>query len=134
MINDYIPFYDKTGDPIDAMTWAGLFSDLTYKRVAYTLVVSALDLAAFYNISTAWMGTNHNWCAGEPLIFETIVFRPDGRVLHCDRHTSEETALRAHEDTVTLVASAVDHPLLLDAVDPEWEVLLPRGTTYGGEQ
>lgn len=118
----YVPYYDKDGQPIDLMTWSNLYSDETYKRIANTLIVSAADLSVAYNVSTVWLGTNMNFVDhGPPVIFETMVFGDGPCDLSCERYATDALARRGHDDMVTVVASTVDHPVLMDAVDSEWE-------------
>ncbi len=51
----------------DLMTWARFFEDKDNRRVA-------LDVIGDSQISTVFLGCDHNWGEGEPLLFETMIF------------------------------------------------------------
>lgn len=50
-------------------------------------------------ISTVWLGLDHQWGTGPPLIFETIVFAGPGdwNDLDSDRYPTEAAAIAGHE-------------------------------------
>lgn len=95
-------FYDKEGRPIPLMVWASLFGDWEYKCVAETYVGP-------YRVSTIWLGLDHDFFrTGRPLIFEMMVFGPEGASdVDCRRYTTEADALAAHEETVTVIRATV---------------------------
>ena len=62
-----IDYYDKDGTPLTLMEWAVKFEDNEYKRVAF-------DQIGDVEVSTVWLGLNHQYGDGPPLIFETMVF------------------------------------------------------------
>lgn len=126
-MNDYGEFFDRDGQPLDMWGWSRLFGDMSYSRIARTTITSAADPSKNYNVSTVWMGDNHNWSgSGPPIIFETMVFG-DGRAgLDCSRYATEAQARAGHEETVTVVAATVDDPIIMDAADAEWEAMVPR--------
>ena len=62
-------YYDRQGQPITLRQWCQLSEDMAYKRVAEDY----LDDGHIW-VSTVWMGLNHSFGPGEPLIFETMVF------------------------------------------------------------
>lgn len=121
-------YYDRDGDPIGVRDWNQLLSSTTYKRVARTTVTSAADPSATYDVSTVWLGMNHNWSGhGLLIIFETMVFDSSGESLDCCRYETEQQARAGHEDMVTVVAATVvDDPVIMDAADAEWERMVPR--------
>ena len=91
-------FYDRAGQPIDAQEWARLFEDDS-QEVGNTIVGA-------YRVSTVWIGIDHSWGAGPPLIFETMVFGPEssgGFDLDCRRYSTEDEARAGHDEMVTLV-------------------------------
>ena len=90
-------FYDKDGTQLELMEWAKKFEDFDYKRVART----TLDDNTW--VSTVWLGNDHRYGEGPPLIFETMVFhdeddRPDE--LDMERYTTLEEAQVGHEEMV----------------------------------
>jgi hypothetical protein len=95
-------YYDREGEPI-TLAQFDLFLGLEgYRRVAATQVGP-------YWVSTVWLGIDHAFGGGPPLIFETMVFATSDAVrglgpdLECQRYSTEAEALQGHEDTVTLV-------------------------------
>ncbi len=84
-------WYDRNGKPItDLLEWARLLNDAEYKRVAYD------DLGDGRYISTVWLGLDHGYGRGPPLIFETMTFGPGGG--DCQRYATLEEARRGHEE------------------------------------
>lgn len=87
-------YYDRHGNPMTLMEWASrLESRGTDKRVAETTLPNGRW------VSTVWLGLNHNFGRGRPLIFETMVFasKDDMGELDCDRYSTEAEALAGHE-------------------------------------
>lgn len=99
--------YDRQGQRITMQRWGELHSDMSYKRVAETAVGP-------YWISTVWLGMDHRWGQGPPLIFETMVFAPDevtlGPEIECRRYSTEAEALAGHDETVLLVEATYIAP------------------------
>jgi hypothetical protein len=60
-------YYDRNGQPIDLYTWSVRFHDKDYQRVAK-------DEGDGWKVSTVWLGLDHQFGDGPPLIFETMVF------------------------------------------------------------
>jgi len=97
-------YYDRDGKPIaDLMTWERMFDDLDYHRVAQT------KLANGTWVSTVWLGLNHAFRRGPPLIFETMVFskRGDGNESDCKRYSTLAEAQAGHEVMVAKWAAAI---------------------------
>jgi hypothetical protein len=67
---DRIIYYDRQGQPMDRMDWVVKFEDRDYKTVEQTEIGEAF-------VSTVWMGIDHNFGEGSPLIFETMIFGGD---------------------------------------------------------
>lgn len=82
----------------DVLTWAKYFEtadrhvDKTYVGEVY--------------ISTAFLGMDHQWGEGPPLIFETMIFNGehDG---YEDRYSTWEEAEKGHEKAVELVKKSI---------------------------
>lgn len=64
--------FDKNGKPIDLIEWARLIEDKDYK------VIKQETLPNGKWVSTIWLGLNHVFDDGPPLIFETMVFPAKG--------------------------------------------------------
>jgi hypothetical protein len=50
------------------IAWARLLEDREYAVVAYD------EVNLTVKVSTVWLGLDHNWGGGRPLIFETMAF------------------------------------------------------------
>lgn len=108
-------YYDRQGHPLTLTEWAALFETAKrgdLKRVAETTLPNGTW------ISTVWMGLDHSFGNGPPLIFETMVFtnRGDMRDLDSDRYSTEADALAGHAAMVEKWTHA--QPEADDAVDP----------------
>lgn len=93
-------YYDRSGKPIDMHQWAKWGEDVAYKRIRETTIGD-------YWISTVWLGLNHNFGSGPPLIFETMVFyrgESDSDIMDggewMDRYSTEAQAVKGHERMV----------------------------------
>lgn len=88
-------YYDRQGREIDADKWSELFRYKEYKRVANTELKGV-------QVSTIWLGLNHQWDGGKPLVFETMVF--GGKHDKCmERYTTESEARIGHARMVSKV-------------------------------
>lgn len=95
-------YYDRQGNPMTLQQWAASFETRRdMKRVAATVLPSG------YWVSTVWLGLDHSFGSGPPLIFETMVFTcdADGKVTDygeedSDRYSTEADALAGHEAMV----------------------------------
>lgn len=85
-------YYDKDGSPLAMLEWAKKFEDKVYSRVAETTLPNGTW------ISTVWMGRNHSYDGGPPLIFETMVFpsKDDIGDMDMDRYSTLEDAMAGH--------------------------------------
>lgn len=98
-----VDWYDREGKPLTDMAKINsMLCDWDYKVVAQTEV-------GLYWVSTVWLGLDHNFFGGPPLIFETMVFANDDGVKALDhefdmrRYATEAEAREGHEATVLLV-------------------------------
>lgn len=92
-------YYSRQGDLISFEEWAASLADLDAKRVG-------LDVVDGVEVSTVWLGIDHSFGVGEPLIFETMLFCDDvddSRHYACTRYSTEAQARRGHEDAVNAV-------------------------------
>ena len=86
--------YDRQGKPLaDVEAWAELHSDLDYCRIAETILPDGTW------VSTVWLGLDHNFIGGPPLIFETMVFPQKDVFTELDqaRYSTEGEAIVGHE-------------------------------------
>ena len=102
-------YFDRQGEPMPMREWVLKMEDTEYRQLAFTRL-SGME------VSTVWLGLNHNWFpTGPPLIFETMVFvdldepiEVMGRLMHREgtemwRWATEEQALDGHAQAVASV-------------------------------
>jgi hypothetical protein len=86
-------YFDRRGEPIDLMAWAKLFEQRDYQRVAWEILSNGRL------VSTVWLGLDHRFGPGVPIIFESMVFALPGRkALDSRRYSSETAALASHRE------------------------------------
>lgn len=108
--------YDRDGIPIDPATWSKLFADVAYKRAARSKILSAADPSQSFDVSTVWMGVDHSFDDGPPLIFETMVFAEGSSTdLDCRRYPTLALAEAGHVETLAVVAATVNDAIVMDA-------------------
>lgn len=91
-------YYHRDGTPYpDGDTglraWGQDFQDERLKRVARDTLPNGIV------VSTVWLGLDHRFGQGPPLIFETMVFLPSsasGNELAMERYGTEADALAGH--------------------------------------
>ncbi len=88
--------FDRQGRPLSHMEWSKLLENPEYKIVAR--LEEDRD-GEHLLISTVWLGLNHNWGPGKPLIFETMIFGGPYNEWQM-RWTSEKEAVKGHEAVV----------------------------------
>lgn len=98
-----IRFYDPSGNPISLeesnrlMTEANADPDQHLKRVARDVLPDGRL------VSTVWLGFDHAFGEGPPMIFETMVFSADSLLqsIYCKRYSTRDEALAGHRWVVT---------------------------------
>jgi hypothetical protein len=86
--------YDRKGKLMDEHDFLARFGDDEYKRVAF-------DTIGECDVSTVWLGLDHNFRGeGPPIIFETMVFGEGPYADYQWRYSTEEEARRGHETVV----------------------------------
>ncbi|MEV6014724.1 hypothetical protein [Streptomyces sp. NPDC051997] len=111
-------WYDRKGQPLDMATADRLLGDMAYARVARTRITSTTTQGVEWDVSTVWLGTNHNFTGdGAPIIFETMVFGSGDGDQYMRRYSTEEQANAGHAETVALVAATVPDEEITDLTD-----------------
>lgn len=100
-------YFDKQGQPITMRQWTELRWDRDgdnsatgisdYARVGYT------ELAGGVWVSTVWLGMDHGWGMGRPVLFETMIFCKHDNYPYDSaqmRYCTEEEAREGHDRTV----------------------------------
>lgn len=90
-------YFDMAGAPIGMMEWAAAMEDVEGRIVGKTAVGDA-------QVSTVWIGLDHQFGDGEPLIFETMIFGGDHDGEEW-RYSSREQAVEGHATAVALLNS-----------------------------
>lgn len=96
----------------DVMTWGRWFETADRKV--------AKDTVGSFDISTVFLGLNHGYGDGPPLLYETMVFRLDGdgeRSMSEDtmrRYTTRDEAVAGHAEVVAELLAATQQPAASD--------------------
>ena len=94
-------YYNLDGEPITMWQWVDLLKLLEGDRhVAFTQ-------DGEWSVSTVWLGLDHSFGCGPPLIYETMIF---GGL--CDgeqwRYPNRHAALAGHDQAVAQARAAAD--------------------------
>lgn len=84
-------YYDMDGQPMSLEAWAAMLNDIDTRQLALD------ELPNGQRVSTVWLGLDHSFGNGPPLIFETMVF--GGRYprdLDGERYATRDEALSGH--------------------------------------
>lgn len=84
-------YFDREGVPISDKRMWKLGKD--YKIIKQEQVKEVW-------ISTVWLGIDHQFGDGPPLIFETMVFDEARDELDCRRYSTEAEAINGHREMV----------------------------------
>ena len=97
----------------DLMQWAMNFES-TDRHVAKTTITPADSSLPSSHVSTVFLGLDHAWDSGPPLLFETMVFNgPMDQEM--DRYSTWEEAEAGHDDMVQRVMKAYGQQTALTA-------------------
>lgn len=88
-------YYDRHGAPLTIWEWAEKFEDTEARVVGYDEVGEA-------HVSTVWLGLDHAFFGGPPLIFETMIFGGEHDMEQW-RYSTEEEALAGHQHALSLL-------------------------------
>lgn len=94
-------YYDRRGLPlVGPEAWSLLFNDPGYKRIGDDRIGEA-------RVSTVWLGIDHGFGVGPPLIFETMIF---GGPYNDDqwRYSTEAEAKAGHRRIVDALRRGVE--------------------------
>ena len=87
-------YYDQEGRPMSLMDWAASYEDAAYRVVQQTEVGG-------HFVSTVWLGLDHSFGGGAPLIFETMICAPSGEWLdYQERYSTKAEAEEGHKRAV----------------------------------
>jgi hypothetical protein len=80
-------------DDMGLVAWSLWFADIRNRRVVYT------ELSDRVHISTVFLGTDHSWGEGPPILFESMIF-VDGNGGQMDRYCTWDEAMAGHNALV----------------------------------
>jgi hypothetical protein len=92
-------YYDPDGNPIDMHTWADMFEHAD-RQVART------EINESTSVSTVYLGLDHQYGDGPPLIYETMIFGGEHDEW-CWRYPNRDAALAGHDQAVALAREPV---------------------------
>jgi hypothetical protein len=101
ILNNRVPF------AVDMMTWAMWLENIDNRRVAYTVI----DVDLGVEVSTVFLGLDHNFSGGEPVLFETMVFGDVGDrrdEIEMDRYCTWAEAERGHAEIVANMTALLE--------------------------
>lgn len=87
----------------DIQEWSAAFKD---RRSHQSLITLEHDQV---RVSTVFLGLNHNFYGGPPLLYETMVFGGD-LDQECRRYHTREEAMKGHEEMVQEVINTRSLP------------------------
>lgn len=96
-MSDHWILKDKKPERVDLMTWARWFENGKQRIVAKTKVGDV-------SVSTVFLGIDHSFDGGRPLLFETMIFGGE-HDQYQDRYSTYEEAEEGHKKAVALVES-----------------------------
>lgn len=67
----------------------------------------ALDVLDGITVSTVFLGLDHNFGNGDPLLFETMVFLADGKARECWRYFTWAEAEAGHQEIVKAIEEEI---------------------------
>lgn len=112
---DMSKYFTRDGIPTDIKSWARELEDvLASKRVVRTRVSDAADPSREVDVSTVYLGRNHQDGDGPPLIFESAAFGEDMDAELRERYPTASQALIGHRRMVAEVASLMTDPIVID--------------------
>jgi hypothetical protein len=90
-------YYDQDGQPMAMLDWAAAFGRARERTLGRTILKGPARGTKW--VSTVWLGLDHQWGEGAPLIFESMVFvRGSYSELECRRYTTRAEALAGHAE------------------------------------
>lgn len=89
-----INYYNRKGEVIDMMEWGKLLENKGYK------IVKQKTLSDGKRVSTIWLGLDHSFDGGKPLIFETMLLSKGDDNGDMERYSTEEEAIKGHKKMV----------------------------------
>lgn len=103
----YILDGDNHAVAVDLMTWAQWFEDAE-RRIGYTQITSQCW------VSTVFLGLDHSWREGPPILFETMIFGGPKSIDESQwRYSSYDDAMVGHAMAVKKARAAIGQRVTL---------------------
>lgn len=97
---------DHTYEKCEFMKWANQFEELSRANKRHV----GDDMIGDYHVSTVWLGLDHNYYSGPPLLFETMIFHGDhSSDIYMDRYTTWDEAVKGHKRAIQWVNEGSKH-------------------------
>lgn len=97
-------YFDRQGKPISRKEWCQHLESREYCFVKQDQIGEIL-------VSTVWLGLDHSFGGDKPILFETMVFGPEGTPektdLACWRYSTEQEALEGHARAIAVAQPKV---------------------------
>ena len=97
MTNQHFILEDRKIVPVDLMTWASWFE--TAERHIGS------DMIGKIHVSTVFLGIDHNFGEGDPILFETMIFGGKHDEYQ-ERYSTYEEAEKGHQKAIKLVKTS----------------------------
>lgn len=97
-------WFDREGTPVTMERWVEL------RQRGWEYIVLAKTWVGDLEVSTVWLGLNHQFGDGPPLIFETMIFdraRVDAMGFQA-RYSTEQQARDGHDEAVDRLQRGVE--------------------------
>lgn len=108
-------YYDVDGNPLEMLEWAAKFegrgdpTDHSWKI--------GFDEEGDVSVSTVWLGLDHQYGDGPPLIFETMIFGGE-HDQYQERYSTKEEAIAGHKRACALAFGGVLATYTLQLIGP----------------
>lgn len=100
-------YYGPDGEPLGLWEWAELFERRHEDLAPESWWRKLTELGAGLEVSTVWLGIDHNFLGGPPLTWETMVFGHDREEEGCWRYATRAEAFDDHERIVRELRAGV---------------------------
>lgn len=97
----YFLLPDKTYRPAELMEWSEQFEEMSKANTRHV----GDDVVLGKHVSTVWLGLDHNFGGGEPLVFETMIFseHEPSSDIYMERYSTWDEAVDGHQKAIEWV-------------------------------
>lgn len=107
-------YFDRDGNPLpgtlreQTLEWARLRSDHDYCVIGHEDVLLPSGRAVW--VSTVWLGLDHSFGFGPPVVFETMIFENGMADIYCQRYATATDAEQGHRSLVQMLKDGLYEP------------------------